>query len=344
MRGCVELRGWKMLWSMGRPFKQSFKEVRISTASIYKMADAMVRTAADVPVSYQVRMDKVPRNVFSLRKNLFSTLFQSMYHLLDIEYGQRILFGQLNCLFRIWVTSADNLLDNEDKVVLPLVIPGGSGVMQQVVSVMTADRLMDTIFMDAVKDGILTDDHVRLLRMRSLQVLLPSAAQEASEEAGVFVRPKPDEVLSVVHCYKTGVLFHVPFLGPEVVGGVDVGRMAELKSALFMFGMGCQLLDDIRDVARDFKEQRQNYLLSWLYHEQPEVLDVWREQEVDVNDRLYNEVPQIVLPTVRLAVGYMQDAWKMLEAQGFDVRALHIDRVTASMFAVLDLEDIACHG
>jgi len=97
----------------------------------------------------------------------------------------------LNQLFRIWVTGADNLLDREDKTTLPIRMPGRSPVMRQVVAIMAADRVLARLLNAAVGNALITPEEADILSDGSLQVLLPSAAQEASEEGGIVNRPRP---------------------------------------------------------------------------------------------------------------------------------------------------------
>ena len=35
------------------------------------------------------------------------------------------------------------------------------------------------------------------------------------------------------------------------------------------FGLGCQILDDIRDISKDYLEKRHNYILSKIYSDEP---------------------------------------------------------------------------
>ena len=265
------MKSWTDLWKAGRVFKAAFEEQRLAIESVYGAADNILRVSADTPPEYAVSMEPIPDSFYTLRKNIFSTLFQSMYHLMDCAPQHRLFYGKLIHLFRIWVTSADNLLDEEDKVVIPIQMPGSSRVMRQVVSIMTADRIFQRLLAEGQEAGVLNATQAAELSERSLQILLPSAAQEASEEEGITDRPDPETVLSVIHRYKTGILFNVAFLAPEIVEPhLDRARAEALKEALLQFGIGCQVLDDIRDLARDHIEKRHNYLLSSLWQTEPE--------------------------------------------------------------------------
>lgn len=258
-------RNWLDLWKTGRTMQRAFAEQRQCMRAVYALLDRVLATPADTPEEYQVRLGEVPAAYFKRRKNLFSSLFQATYQILDIDPRRRLLYGKLNHLFRIWVTSADNLLDNENKIVVPLAMAGRSRVMNQVVAIMAADRVLHHLLDEAIREGVMPADKAAVLGDRALQVLLPSAAQEASEEGGIGHRPEPHHVLSSIHVLKTGLLFHIPFVGPEILDThLDRNRLQAVKNALLHFGLGCQLLDDLRDMARDFVEQRHNYVLSML--------------------------------------------------------------------------------
>ncbi|MDK2857406.1 MAG: geranylgeranyl diphosphate synthase, type [Verrucomicrobiota bacterium] len=335
------MKTWTDIWKTDRIFKAAFDEQRIAIKYIYKTADEVLHVPPDTPSEYRVSMDSVPESFYTLRKNIFSTLFQSMYHLLDCEPQHRLFYGKLIHLFRIWVTSADNLLDHEDKVVIPIQMPGSSRVMRQVVSIMTADRIFQQLLAEGVETGALAAKQAQALSERSLQILLPSAAQEASEEEGIIERPDPETVLSVIHRYKTGLLFNVAFFAPEIVEPhLDRHRSAELKKALLRFGIGCQVLDDIRDLARDHIERRHNYLLSSLWKNQPEFFQTLGTRDLTVTDRLYLEVLPIALPAAQLGFGMMRDGLRKLGDMGLGIHKKTAEYLADSMFSVLDLQDL----
>lgn len=337
------MKTWTDLWTAGQLFKAAFDEQRIAIKTVYTTADCILQVPPDTPPEYGVSMKPIDESFYALRKNIFSTLFQSMYHLMDCDPQHRIFYGKLIHLFRIWVTSADNLLDDEDKVVIPIQMNGSSRVMRQVVSIMTADRIFQNLLTEGMDCGALTAAQAKALSERTLQILLPSAAQEAGEEQGITDRPAPDHVLNVIHRYKTGILFNVAFLGPEVLEPqLDHTRAAALKNALLQFGIGCQVLDDIRDLARDLIEKRHNYLLSELVtnHAGSPVLKDWESREIDAGDRLYLEVPQVTLPAARLGFGMMRDGLTALGKMGLGIHPKLAETLAHSMFDTLDLKDL----
>jgi hypothetical protein len=335
------MKTWTELWAAGQLFKSAFDEQRIAIKTVYDAADRILQVPAGTPDEYRVAMEPIDDSFYALRKNIFSSLFQSMYHLMGCDPHRRLFYGNLIHLFRIWVTSADNLLDDEDKVVIPIRMNGSSRVMRQVVSIMTADRIFQRLLAEGIETGALTPAQAMQLSERSLQILLPSAAQEAGEEEGITERPDPEHVLHVIHRYKTGILFNVAFLAPEIVEPhLDRARAAALKEALMQFGIGCQVLDDIRDLARDHLEKRHNVLLSNLWKNQPEFFQGLENRDLTVGDRLYLEVPQVAVPYARQGFGMMRDGLSTLGDMGLGIRPKLAKNLAVSMFSVLDLQDL----
>lgn len=329
------------VWATGRLLAKAFSEQEQCMRAVYALADEIVWPPSGGSPEYDVRLGPIPPAFFALRKNIFSTLFYSTYLVLGIPRPRRLLYGKLNHLFRIWVTSADNLLDGEDKCVLPLVMPGPARVMREVVTIMAADRVLWRLLNEAVAKNTLTMKQADELAELSLRCLLPSAAQEASEEGGIRNRPGPEYVLNTIHVLKTGLLFNLPFLGIDAIeSGLEAERVLCLKRALLMFGGGCQILDDVRDVGCDFVERRQNYVLSVLARRRPEILTAWAGRHEKTVDRLYREVLPESEAAVRLGFQKLTEACGMLQREGVLVRGAPAGKWAISMFTALDLEDL----
>ena len=327
------------IWRRAQLLRSAFDEHKACMREVYAMADEILQSPEGTPLEYAVAMGRIPRGFYSLRKNLFSVLFMSVYFMLDIAEDRRALYGKLNHLFRTWVTSADNLLDGESKVVIPLRMAGESRVMREVVAVMAADRILNATLNDAVAEGVITEGESRALLFGSLQVLLPSAAQEAAEEAGVKRRPDPEHVLSTIHRYKTGLLFHIPMLGPErIEAGISRRRMAAAKDALMQFGLGCQLLDDVRDMGRDLREQRHNYALSLLARDFRDTYAAC--PRASAADRLYRRFPEVAVPTAKRGLAFMREGLRGLDSLGLGIELAGADAIARAMFKVLDLGDV----
>jgi hypothetical protein len=332
------------IWKSVRTLRRAFREQQAIVAEVRQRAEAVIRTPAGTPEEFAVDVGPLPEALLTWRRNLFSVLFQSVYHVLDLDPAKRMLYGKINQLFRIWVTSADNLLDAEDKESLPIRMPGESRVMRQVVAVMAADRVLAGLLNEAVRDGLLTAGERDILSAASLQLLLPSAAQEASEEGGIVSRPSPDYVLGTIHRLKTGLLFHLPFLGPErIERNRDPRKVEALKESLMAFALGCQILDDIRDMAQDHRERRHNYILSCLQWSGDPFAQKLDERRPEPGDRIYLEVPQVTGPAARLAMAQLRSGLDGMSREGLSIQPAALEPLANSIFGVLDLGDL-CHA
>ena len=107
------------------------------------------------------------------------------------------------------------------------------------------------------------------------------------------------------------------------------------------FGLGCQVLDDIRDMARDFLEKRHNYLLSVLSFQAPERLREWTARPPSVSDRLYLDVPQFALPAARRGFDLMVSGLRTLGEAGLGCSGAQAESMARAMFPVLDLEGLS---
>jgi hypothetical protein len=332
---------WIAPWQSSRVLRQGFAEYAACAQAVHEVCRTQIRTPPGTPRAYRVTLGAPPASMHEWRRNLFSTLFHSVYLLLEVEPELRVLFSRINHLFRIWVTSADNLLDGEDKATLPLRMPTGSRVMRQVVAVMAADRALAQMLNEAVCGGVLSPGESAQLLERTLGVLLPSAAQEASEEGGVVRRPRPAAVLRTIHRLKTGLLFNVPFVGLEVAPrGVAPGRLRALRAAMNEFGIGCQILDDIRDVGGDLAQGRHNYLLSVLWHGDRAAYEALAKRGGVPGDRLYREVPGAVRMAAREARRRLRGALDAMRRQGLDLTPEAARGAVRGMFTALDVEDV----
>lgn len=320
------------LWQQGKFLKAAFDEYKKCIEAVFGHAHEILQTPHGIPPEFHVELGDISKEFYSIKKNLFSTLFQSVYHLMNIEEPRRLFYGKLNHLFRIWVTSADNLLDNEDKIVVPIKIGGSSRIMRQVISIMLADRILKNITDEAVFNGILTEQESSLIVHKSLQILLPSAAEEASEESGITSRPDAEYVLNTIHRLKTGLLFQIPFLGPDNIEyGLDVKIVDMCKQGLMNFGLGCQIIDDIRDIAKDYLEMRHNYVLSHIYHSYPVYVSKLDEVEplMENSSNIFHLFPEVTYPAAQRAMDLLVDGLLSLGKAG-----LGIDRKTARFLSL----------
>jgi hypothetical protein len=301
----------------------------------------VIKTPAGTPKEFRVASAGFPSEIFSPRRNIFSTLFHAAYILLDIPLERRLVYGKINYLFRVWVTAADNLLDHEDKMTVKIIMPSDSRVMRQVVSIMAADRVLSHIIRDAFCKGGVTPDEGCALMDGTLEVLLPSAAEEAAEEKGIVRRPKPEYVLKTIHRLKTQLLFQIPLVGPErVEKNIDLRKLALYKEGLGKFGLGCQILDDIRDIGRDHVHKRHNYILSVMAHQDKSALKMLEKvvSTRDVDMPVFLNFQAVTAPAARLAEQELVEGIHLLDMCGLGIDPKTARAVVRYMFKALDVE------
>lgn len=140
---------------------------------------------------------------------------------------------------------------------------------------MIADRILFELFSDAAQKGLVTPAAVGVACAESLRALIRSGAQEAGEEQGVNGRLEPELVLKQIHHYKTGLLFQAPWALPLQIEQLEHEVAALMLDALYRIGLGCQIMDDMVDLAADIRDCRHNYLASLIaHHSGPEYRDL----------------------------------------------------------------------
>ncbi|GAB6143926.1 hypothetical protein [Desulfocicer niacini] len=206
---------------------------------------------------------------FSLEKNFFSALFLYSYFRVGIPTSRRILYAAANQCLRGMVTGCDNILDNEYKKTLETDLPEQAARFRSILDIMISDRVLFAILQRGYRCNDLTFDQIQTANFASLRALVKSGAQEASEECGAGKILPPDDIINKIHPYKTGILFQSPWALPDIIEPQhlkNITNITNIKEALFHIGMGCQILDDMVDIAMDFRMNRHNYVISLIHH------------------------------------------------------------------------------
>jgi hypothetical protein len=246
-----------------------------------------------------------PKEYTDLSRNFFSLLFLYSLHRGDIPSERRVFYVTINQCLRGMVTGCDNLLDDEYKRTLETDLPERGTRIRSVLDIMVSDRVLFELLMDEVRNGQLPMDRAVAASAVSLRALTESAAQEASEEGGVQVRLSPEDVLTRVHHYKTAILFQCIWAVPQVIETLPEAVVSTQKRALYQIGIGCQILDDMVDLAADVQTGRHNYVASLINHAsseaERETFAKWAESIAasELNNDLLWEFPV----TGRIAAG-----------------------------------------
>jgi len=224
-------------------------------------------TAEEILRDSDVQLRSPRSEYLAIESNLFSMLFLYSYLQAGMVRSQRVFYVAVNQCLRGMVTGCDNLLDDEYKKTLDTDLPEKGTRFRSVLDIMVSDRVLFNLLINGHQRGELTIAQVRAANSVSLHGLLSSGVQEAGEEAGISDRLTPDEVLRDVHHYKTGLLFQCPWSLPAALEDIDPGTLDRTTQALYQIGMGCQILDDMVDLASDLHMKRHNYVASLICHD-----------------------------------------------------------------------------
>jgi hypothetical protein len=283
------------------------------------------RTAESVLRDSGVSLSAPRDDYLSLEHNFFSFLFLYSYFRGGIPGERRALYVALNQCLRGMVTGCDNLLDNEYKATLETDLPRGSLRFRSILDIMVSDRVLFEIMLSLCGKGQISLDAAVRVSAASLRALTRSGAQEASEETGVTQRLSPEEVLESVHHFKTALLFQSPWAIPAVLENLPPETISSMERALYLVGMGCQILDDLMDLFADLRMRRHNYIASLAFQRLSEKewnhleLAASEEGERDGAAEWYGRFPDLLQKGYATARGFLETGLSDLfaEAQSF---------------------------
>jgi hypothetical protein len=244
-----------------RHFQDTFhllpEELKSGLLLFWNTADEILQTSG-------IKLRQPSLEYFSITQNFFSALFLYSYFKARIPASRRIFYVAVNQCLRAMVTGCDNILDNEYKKTLDTDLPENATKFRSVLDLLVSDRVLFSLVYTLFKNNGLSSDQVMNVCAASLRTLTRSGAQEASEEGGIHVRLHPENVLTSVHHFKTGLLFKSPWAVPAVIEGLLDHETLQMTDALYQIGIGCQILDDMADLVMDIAMDRHNFVASLI--------------------------------------------------------------------------------
>jgi len=275
-------------------------------------------TAQEILAGSGITLLEKPAGFLKLENNFFSAIFLYSFHRAGLPRDRRVLYAAFNHCLRGMVTGCDNILDDEYKKTLETDLPAKATRFRSIIDIMTSDRVLFSIAMAASARGELSREQVLQASTASLHTLTASGIQEAAEEQGVGSILTPEDILSNVHHYKTGLLFNCSWGIPSVLEQLNLDIVTPLQQALYSIGMGCQIMDDMVDLGRDTRRARHNYIASLIYHNADrglwEQLQKKAAAEPEEQDRatLLLAFPGALEQSARLAQRYLSDGLRAL--------------------------------
>ena len=240
-------------------FETLLAELQAGLRRYWETADQILRPCGVTLQPYRAA-------AFSFAKNFFSILFLYSYQRAGIPAGRRRVYAAILQCLRGMVTGCDNLLDDEYKPTLETDLPARGQRFRSVVDIMVSDRVLFQILLQAARRGAIAPEQVPLAAAASMLTMTRSGIEEAGEEGGVTEILAPEAILQSVHHFKTGLLFQCPWDIPRVIETMDEAQLAPLLEGLHQIGMGCQIMDDMVDMAIDVRARKHNYLVSLIQH------------------------------------------------------------------------------
>jgi hypothetical protein len=220
-------------------------------------------------LSGSCELQALDQDQLSLKRNLFSTLFLMAVEAAGVAPEKLPFYAMVTQCLRVQVTGCDNILDDEYKSAIPFALAGGGIRFRSVLTIMTGDAVLADLVAGEVAAGRLSRERARRLLNAVLAVLIPSGLEEHEEESQQAIEvPTVRRMLDEVHYRKTGQLFEAPVRLVEKMEDADPARSGTIAEALATFGVGCQILDDLKDVADDLFFHKHNLVLSAAWYGQ----------------------------------------------------------------------------
>ena len=285
------------------PFMMLEEELS-SALSIYWMA------AEGILKDSGIKLMPPAQDYASLEKNFFSALFLYSYHRAGIPRERRILYAAINQCLRGMVTGCDNLLDDEYKETLVTDLPDKGLRFRSVLDIMVSDRILFELLFENFQEGNMSAPQLLDAVAASISALTRSGAQEASEEGGVDSVLPPEQVLQMVHHFKTGLLFKCPWSVPLIIEDCSKIALDSLLDGLYKIGLGCQIMDDMVDLPRDIGKGRHNFVASLIYYQSG--AGQWARLRDEILEKGYKnqfmeEFPAVLLKAVQAARQYLEE-------------------------------------
>ncbi|RMG68771.1 MAG: hypothetical protein D6710_09715 [Nitrospirae bacterium] len=297
-----------------------------------------------VPEGFIFKERKNPLGPGYIEKNIFSILFLSIYDSIGIPDRRQRLYGMLNHSVRGIVTSTDNILDRENKFMLPVRF-GKEGFFPSIMHILLFDRLLYRVLIDAERDGLLSGISAIVVENTLFRALLEIGLEEAGEERGVDEIIKPQRVLAEVHTQKGGNLLRLAFVAPRLIETDKAikDRLMLADRGVFSIGMALQCIDDITDIKIDLKDRRHNYLVSLIWHEGRKREKQGLEEMIESPDRVQNvseTFSQSVAQAVHYAITEAVRGFRILQGAGFWIDAEYAINLLKILFRLRGVSEL----
>ncbi|MGB7218166.1 MAG: class 1 isoprenoid biosynthesis enzyme [Vicinamibacterales bacterium] len=196
----------------------------------------------------------------------FLIFFRSVLESAGVQRGALDLYSELNFCIKGTITAADNLFDDQQKALLPLVASAGPR-FSSILQLIAFQRLTQRVFDRGIHAALVSARDADRIQRELLSRMAAIGMLEGSEEEGVEDVLEVDEMVERVHRVRGGALFELGFVAPACLEGPELqGTMARVEKAISRLGTAFQMVDDLTDVEFDVGHGRQNLLVAQVHH------------------------------------------------------------------------------
>ncbi len=273
--------------------------------------------------------------IFSIKRNFFSTLFITVIRQILPETSNIHLYAFMNQGMRAWVTGCDNILDDEYKPIFDFLTIRGDR-MRSVLTIMLAERVIQTYLLQS---ALPVETATTVIRT-TYKALLPSAMQEGTEEARPVPVLPPDEIMERIHTPKTADLFAAPLYLPIQLESPPAELQHHANAGLRAFGLACQVLDDIRDFNLDLTQGRHNLACSVLADHYGQKL-VHSLRQDPPGEPLACQFPDILPHILARADSYFEEAFHHFNQIGWELTPMAGEVIKRTIFHLLKLPELS---
>lgn len=196
-------------------------------------------------------------------RNFFSILFQSIFISLNIPLARRLRYGEILHALRTLVTSADNILDKEQKGAVLLGHSEAGPVLKNILLILLSQTMIGRMIRELTENPEKAAEVENTL-LDSLESI--AAGESITSMQGKAEIPPPDELLRTVHEKIGGELLCLALAAPLKLETALQEPLQIAKQGVLAVGVALQMLDDVVDLEEDLRAEKTNLLASWIVH------------------------------------------------------------------------------
>ena len=269
-------------------------------------------------------------------RNFFSILFLSLFIALDIPKVRRLRYGVILHCLRTVVTSADNILDGEQKGAVVLEENRSNPVLKNILLTLMSQMIISQTVREIVDNG----EEAKWIETRLLDCLDSVAAGESvTSMRGRDRIASPEELIRAVHEKIGGELLRLALVVPIENETTLREPMRLAEKGILAIGVALQMLDDVVDLEEDLRAEKTNLLASWIIHHTQEI--TWPQlRELETGGCFpTHRYESLRMEVINQAIEKALEGFGYLTQSGYPVKRNQAISVLKIMFRLRGLEN-----